>query len=230
MTATGPSAFCSTPLTSRDEEWIQWFCSLQGNDYFVEVDERYIEDNFNLTGLSAIVPFYDYARGTILNTDPPEDVHLTEDQLTLIELAAEMLYGLIHSRFLLTTRGMELAAEKYKSSAWGQCPRVRCCEQAVLPVGQSDVIRESTVKLFCPQCGDIFYPRGGRYGSLDGAYFGTTFAHLFVMCQEELFQGMPKPYKPYVPCVFGFRVRHVDPCGGDTVGHCYATLSLGSGP
>jgi casein kinase II subunit beta len=35
----------------------------------------------------------------------PVDDTLTEEQQELVESAAEMLYGLIHARFLLTSRG-----------------------------------------------------------------------------------------------------------------------------
>ena len=31
--------------------WIRWFCSLEGHEYMVEVDETYIKDPFNLYGL-----------------------------------------------------------------------------------------------------------------------------------------------------------------------------------
>ena len=31
--------------------WIQWFCSLEGHEYMVEVDESYIKDPFSLYGL-----------------------------------------------------------------------------------------------------------------------------------------------------------------------------------
>ena len=49
--------------SSEDDEvhWITWFVSLKGNDYICEVEEEYIQDDFNLTGLSSMVPFYDYA-------------------------------------------------------------------------------------------------------------------------------------------------------------------------
>jgi casein kinase II subunit beta len=34
---------------------LQWFCSLQGNEYFTEVAEEFIQDDFNLTGLGSQV-------------------------------------------------------------------------------------------------------------------------------------------------------------------------------
>lgn len=38
--------------------WVTWFLSTKGNEYFCEVDEDYILDRFNLTGLNAEVQHY----------------------------------------------------------------------------------------------------------------------------------------------------------------------------
>lgn len=50
--------------------WIGWFCSLPGHEYFAEVSEDFIEDDFNLTGLNALVPFYREALEMILDVEP----------------------------------------------------------------------------------------------------------------------------------------------------------------
>lgn len=41
--------------------WVTWFLSTKGNEYFCEVDEDYILDRFNLTGLNAEVQHYPQA-------------------------------------------------------------------------------------------------------------------------------------------------------------------------
>lgn len=40
------------------ESWITSFCSLLGHEYFAEISEDFIEDDFNLTGLQGQVAMY----------------------------------------------------------------------------------------------------------------------------------------------------------------------------
>ena len=198
----------SDDVTGSDDEdssWISWFCSLKGNEFFAEVDEEYIQDDFNLVGLSSQVPYFDYALDLILDVESPNDDVLTEEQHEMVESAAEMLYGLIHARYILTSRGLNAMLEKFKSIDFGRCPRVYCSGQPCLPVGLSDVPRTSTVKVFCPRCEDVYFPRSKYQGNIDGAYFGTTFPHLFLMTNQYLRQ--PKPTQSYTPRVFGFKIH-----------------------
>ncbi|WZZ02131.1 hypothetical protein YC2023_074459 [Brassica napus] len=145
-------------VSGSDTSWVSWFCSLKGNEFFCEVDDDYIQDDFNLCGLGSLVPYYEYALDLILDVESSHaklvrhriciecliwigsvtGEMFTEEQNELIESAAEMLYGLIHAH-------------------------------------------------------------------IDGAYFGTTFPHLFLMTYGHL-----KPLKAtqnYVPRVFGFKLH-----------------------
>src|SRR5258708_22476910 len=58
----------STPTSSLT--WITWFCSLPGHEYFCEVTEDFIEDDFNLTGLNTMVPFWKEAMEMVLDVEP----------------------------------------------------------------------------------------------------------------------------------------------------------------
>ncbi|KAG6537751.1 hypothetical protein ZIOFF_002847 [Zingiber officinale] len=213
----------------EDSSWISWFCNLRGNEFFCEVDDDYIQDDFNLCELSNQVPYYDYALDLILDVESSHGDTFTEEENEMVESAAEMLYGMIHVRYILTSKGMAAMLEKFKNYDFGRCPRVYCSGQPCLPVGQSDIPRSSTVKVYCPKCEDIYYPRSKYQGSIlfpsckfhnkwslhlfksltlldiDGAYFGTTFPHLFLMTYGHL-----KPQKPsqkYIPRVFGYKIH-----------------------
>jgi casein kinase II subunit beta len=124
----------------------------------------------------------------------------------LAESAAEILYGLVHSRFIITNRGLELMAEKFRQHIFGTCPRIQCNRQPLLPIGQSDLPQQFSVKLYCGKCNDIFTPEP-KGCSLDGAYFGTTFPHMFFMQYPDLKpQRLECVRKLFVPRIFGFRV------------------------
>ncbi|KAK8495345.1 hypothetical protein V6N13_122805 [Hibiscus sabdariffa] len=196
-----------------DTSWISWFCGLRGNEFFCEVDEEYIQDEFNLCGLSSQVPYYDYALDLILDVESshmietcstilrihnvellsyPSVVNMelvllrqcfvvlkniflfllqqnlnirnltpselrnyvlaivlnlafygifdlivfahnvgdmfTEEQNELVESAAEMLYGLIHVRFILTSKGMSAMVNIVVIFPVFSLPHVDCVE------------------------------------------------------------------------------------------------------
>ncbi|XP_068328494.1 putative casein kinase II subunit beta-4 [Pyrus communis] len=190
----------------EDASWISWFCNQKGNEFFCEVDDDYILDDFNRSGLRNHVPFYDYALDLMLDIESSNDGLTDEEQNNLIESATEMLYGLIHARYIATNKGLSAMLEKYRNYDFGRCPRVNCNKQRCLPVGESDIPRLGTVKIYCPKCEDIYSPQSRHQEEIDGAYFGTTFPHLFFLTYGHL-----KPQKAIqnnVPRIYGFKVRN----------------------
>ncbi|CAI6249093.1 unnamed protein product [Periconia digitata] len=232
------------------ESWISSFCGLLGHEYFAEVSEDFIEDDFNLTGLQSQVPMYKEALEMILDVEPEDDEDDEEEEeedeededilgderpagyrrasdrrhlriasdLSVIESSAELLYGLIHQRYITSRPGIQQMAEKYELQHFGTCPRVHCNSCKVLPVGLNDSPGHETVKLFCPSCLDVYTPPNSRFQTVDGAFFGTTFPSLFFMTFTDLDLGVngvaPHNMAPglgpgniYEPRIYGFRVN-----------------------
>lgn len=191
--------------------WIEWFCHLKGNEFFVEVDDDYAQDDFNLTYLNKeMVNYYEVdvyreALNMILDYEDHDD-DISEAQRPLIEQAAQCLYGLIHARFILTTRGLSIMFEKFNCFIYGSCPLLDCHaqNQAVVPVGLSDSIGQGGTKVFCPRCKEVYCPKSSRLEVLDGAFFGTSFPHLFFLTYPHLRPGTGP--RNYIPRIFGFKV------------------------
>ena len=232
----------SQSSSQSPDSWIAQFCSLVGHEYFAEVSEDFIEDDFNLTGLQSQVPMYKEALEMILDVEPSEtgssamsgdeeeeeeeedDDGLLGEELdeptnqngasrrqsgvtqstgsrrhgrtnsdtSVIESSAELLYGLIHARYITSRPGIQQMMEKYELSHFGFCPRVYCATSKVLPVGLTDTPGQQTVKLFCPSCMDAYTPPNSRFQAVDGAFFGTTFGCLFFMTFPDLDIAPPR--------------------------------------
>lgn len=189
--------------------WIQQFCEAFGHEYFVPVAQDFIEDDFNLTGLSLQVPYYREALYTILDYQ----VETAEDNAgggsspstsgalltlngskgkndlpnkALLSHSAELLYGLIHARYIISKPGLTAMASKFERSEFGICPRYHCDGMHLIPVGATDIAGQETVRLYCPCCNDIYLPLSSRYLNIDGAFFGTTFPGLLVKMFPEI--------------------------------------------
>ena len=91
----------------------------------------------------------------------------------------------------------------------------------MLPIGMSQELNVSKVKIFCPRCEDVYVPRGQRHplatkakgceagASLDGAYFGgPSFVHMFLMDEVDK-NAILIPSKPeeFIPKLYGFKIH-----------------------
>merc|ERR1712008_504627 len=156
----------------------------------------YVRDNFNLYGLRGRFNYYDHALEMILSTETPDEEDLADGEFLEIYKDAADLYGLIHSRYIVSPRGLQVMREKYLKGTFGTCPRVLCDRQHVLPVATEEGLRIAQVKIFCPKCEQVYSPKS-KYKELDGAYFGTSFPQICHNSSSTLFeqhQFIPSSY------------------------------------
>ena len=190
-------------------DWIHWFCKLKGNEYFVEVDEDFIKKEENLEGIKT----KNFIK-IILSEKNTKDFDLTKELLEELQDIRE-IYGYIHKRFINTPEGLGLMREKFINGVFGYCPRMLCNKQVLLPVGLSEDMRYSQVKVFCPLCQEVYKPRDIFYGYSDkkiikfdlpdGVFFGTSFPQTFLMHFPDLDPRINAPLR-YVPKLYGFRI------------------------
>jgi casein kinase II subunit beta len=78
-----------------------------------------------------------------------------------------------------------------------------CEKQPTLPIGMSEELRTSRVKIFCPRCEDVYIPKQ-RSADVDGAYFGGSFPHMLLQTYLDLTPQPPSSV--YIPRLFGFKI------------------------
>lgn len=188
------------------EMWIDLFLGRKGHEYFCDVDPDYITDRFNLMNLQkTVTKFTQVIQYIVDELDESVLESMTHTKLEQLESEARKVYGLIHARYIITIKGLQTMLEKYKDADFGRCPRVHCNFQALLPMGLYDVPGMDSVKLYCPSCEDLYLPKSSRHNTIDGAFFGTSFAGMFLQTFPEM---VPKhSVKRYVPKIFGFELH-----------------------
>ena len=194
----------------EQKDWIHWFCKVRGNEYFVEIDSDFLKDKENLVGIN-----YEKFIKTLLGEKPKNFEILNRE---IIEDLTEIreVYGLIHKRFINTPLGLGLIREKFLDGIFGNCPRLLCNKQVMLPVGLSEDMRYSQVKVFCPLCQEVYKPINIFYGYQtgkkiykfdlpDGVFFGTSFPQTFLLNFPDLDPRLINCEK-YIPKLYGFRI------------------------
>ena len=102
---------------------------------------------------------------------------------------------------------------KYLEGQFGYCPRALCNNQKCIPIGLSEKLRCSRVKMYCPKCEEVYMIQKWKSEAgavqtatnLDGAYFGGSFPHLFMEQFGNYIEMPPKVYL-YQTQIKGFRI------------------------
>lgn len=186
--------------------WIKQFCRLRGHEFFCEVDREYIEDRFNLYGLFDEFENCKSLIEIILDVNLEKYLALEDNLMNHMDSQAEILYGMIHTRFITTTKGLHAMAVKFQSRDFGTCPNFYCKNTPMVPVGLKSRPGQSPVKLFCPLCERVYHPKKTRHKTVDGAFFGESFPHLFFITFPQL-KPMNQSVTTYVPRIKGFRIH-----------------------
>ena len=190
------------------QEWVDWYLSLPRAKYFVRIDKEFLHNISNYYGIKQKINHFDAAFQLMINNNvPPELGNMELDsEAWLIEQQAEILYGFIHSLYIMTSKGLSLMKEKYDKGEFPKCPRVLCNGIYCLPYGISETINEYSVKLYCPNCNDIFNKTDKNIPAIDGAFFGPSWVHSFVLKYPTI---LPKELPhTYIPKLFGFTIIH----------------------
>lgn len=196
----GPCSSCPSAI----EPWIKQFCSMPDHKWYVPIDREWAADWFNNYGMKELFPNYDIAINIISDQHSDEWAYLSDEDVSAILVQARQLYGLLHARWICQTKGLNQMKKKYEAGIFGVCPRFNCKGKHLLPMGTTLKPRHHSVKLFCPECCDIYLsPPNMR---LDGAHFGPAFPHIFL--SEFTNFNTSSQFEPYQLVAFGFPIRN----------------------
>lgn len=133
----------------------------------------------------------------------PSDEELQNEQFIALNSDASDMYGMVHAKYIRSPEGLALVYGRYLQGGYGYCPRAFCDKQKVVPNGLSDKPRQNRVKVYCPKCEEMYIPT--ITNRLDGAYFGSSLAHVFFQMYTKHIVLPPKVHF-YEPQLFGFAI------------------------
>jgi casein kinase II subunit beta len=197
-------------MNTEPPRWISWFLSQPFASYFIEIDPSFLSNPFNLYGLRQKVVHFRLALTAIRGRYIPVSDYDPMWPKNLNDYAI-ILYGLLHARYLLTPDGLARMKAKYDLNGFETCPRTFCRGTRCLPFGFNDEVMRSNLKLFCPNCGDVYRVRRPECGYVDGAFFGQSWVHLFIARYPEVVPE--EPPEKYVLRLFGYKIAEDAPRG-----------------
>ena len=184
VSKTSKHSVISDTESSDDEDkgktWVDNFLELPNSDWFCRVPNEYLRDSFNTYGMDFTDKYSSSAYSAVVGDKSNEYDSFDSDSEEKIESCAERIYGLIHSRYIFTDKGLSEMLHKYKNGVFGKCPRLSCNGHNMIPIGLNDKLGCGNVKLYCPNCKEVYHSDPG-HSELDGAYFTTSFPHYFLL-------------------------------------------------
>lgn len=88
----------------EEDTWIEWFCKLDGNHFFVEISHEFLNNKMNLIGIEKEFPNYEPYLEIIMSKEAPANGEISEEFVEKMPKLKE-LYGILHRRFLYTSLG-----------------------------------------------------------------------------------------------------------------------------
>ena len=195
----------TTTTTSLITPWVRQFLMSRPRDALLPVPKDYLSDGFNLAQLAPIIervgwehaaisgnnlkisgtssyPLYRQALGVLLQNDDDNDKSDTSTIDPSIQHAAEILYLLVHARFVSSPRGLDTIRRLVHNHVFGQCPRQSCGGMSLLPTGVSENVGHSSCQRYCPSCGETW---AWWDSCTDGCAWGPSFCHLWGLTHGE---------------------------------------------
>ncbi|KAI2500656.1 protein kinase regulator [Fragilaria crotonensis] len=201
-------------MLSYTTPWVIDFLQSRPNDALLAVPRDFLGDGFNLVHLPPLVerfvgsvdlsfPLYKAALRLILSNEQLSDIP------PLVQQAAEILYALIHGRFVTSPRGLDTLRRTlmHHKEIFGKCPRPSCRGMPMLPHGDS--IPGRNAQRYCFSCGQVWEWWDSK---VDGSAWGPSLCHLYLLTYGKGLLGgvgsMPQQNPTAtVPTIFGFQVH-----------------------
>ena len=215
-----------SPRTGTVTPWVRKFVSSRPHDALLLVPREYLADGFNLVQLPLVIetlvgyppdknefPVYKAALRKILSMEDEEEEGEEaaagkeggRDNAAIHERAAEMLYLLVHARYIASPRGLETVHRTLlhddKATVFGRCPRVSCRGMPLLPYGSFELPEKTThhhqpqrAQRYCCSCGEVFECWDSQ---CDGCGWGPSFCHLLLLSYgKQLVEHLQKHQIP----------------------------------
>ncbi|KAH0789914.1 Casein kinase II regulatory subunit family protein [Histomonas meleagridis] len=178
----------SSDASGERGSWIDSYLEQSFGDWFCNIPLSFAGDGFNTFGIAIDQARAKSAFHHLLGSDSDSSDSFDSDSEEEIERCTEKIFGLIHSRYIFTADGLNEMKKKYQDGVFGYCPRFYCNKQNLLPLGLTDHPGVATVKLYCPNCKQI-YEADDVHSKIDGAFFTKSFAHYFLLEMNQMKNG-----------------------------------------